>query len=458
MPNVLVVDDESLMRWSLRKRMEDAGHAVVEAATGAEALQRFREGTDVVLLDYRLPDTNGRALIKQLKAIDPEPPVILLTAHASIEHAVDAMQEGAYYYAQKTVDLDNVPVLVERALESTRLNRELRTLLARERAAYGLGNLIGASDSIRAVKVLVHRVAEKATTVLLAGESGTGKDLVARAIHAESGRAGGPFMNITCSALPESLLENELFGHERGAFTDAQRQKSGLLEQANGGTVFLDEIGDVSLGVQAKLLRFLEEKVFRRLGGVSDVRPDVRVIAATNRDLRQAVREGRFREDLLYRLSVVDIELPPLRDRKGDVEILAKYFVDRFNKEFRTKVTGVTSRALGMLDAHWWPGNVRELRNTMERAMLLHDCEVLDVDHFKIAEPVRAEHRPYDLPVDGIDFRDLERELIKTALERTQGNQSRAAALLHMTRDQIRHRMAKFDLVVRVDDVDAEAS
>jgi transcriptional regulator with PAS, ATPase and Fis domain len=306
--------------------------------------------------------------------------------------------------------------------------------------------------------VLVRRVAEKATTVLLAGESGTGKDLAARAIHAESGRAGGPFMNITCSALPETLLENELFGHERGAFTDAQRQKSGLLEQANGGTVFLDEIGDMSLGVQAKLLRFLEEKAFRRLGGVSDVRPNVRVIAATNRDLRQAVRDGRFREDLLYRLSVVDVELPPLRERKGDVEILAKYFVDRFNKELRTKVTGITDGAIEKLDAHWWPGNVRELRNTVERAMLLYDCEVLDVDHFKIAEPVREENRRYDLPVDGVDFRELERELIKTALDRTRGNQSRAAALLHMTRDQIRHRMAKFDLIVRVDDVDAEAS
>jgi len=458
MPNVLVVDDESLMRWSLRKRMEEAGHTVIEAVNGAEALQRFREGVDVVLLDYRLPDTNGRDLIKQLKAIDPEPPLILLTAHASIEHAVDAMKEGAYYYAQKTVDLENVPLLVERALESTRLNRELRTLLAREREAYGLGNLVGASDPIRAIKVLVRRVAEKATTVLLAGESGTGKDLAARAIHAESGRAGGPFMNITCSALPETLLENELFGHERGAFTDAQRQKSGLLEQANGGTVFLDEIGDMSLGVQAKLLRFLEEKAFRRLGGVSDVRPNVRVIAATNRDLRQAVRDGRFREDLLYRLSVVDVELPPLRERKGDVEILAKYFVDRFNKELRTKVTGITDGAIEKLDAHWWPGNVRELRNTVERAMLLYDCEVLDVDHFKIAEPVREENRRYDLPVDGVDFRELERELIKTALDRTRGNQSRAAALLHMTRDQIRHRMAKFDLIVRVDDVDAEAS
>jgi DNA-binding NtrC family response regulator len=458
MPNVLVVDDESLMRWSLRQRMQDAGHTVVEAATGAEALERFRDGVDIVLLDYRLPDTNGGDLIKQLKAVDPEPPVILLTAYASIKHAVDAMKEGAYYYVQKTVDLADVPVLVERALETTRLNRDLRTLLAREREAYGLNNLVGASDPVRAVKVLVRRLADRATTVLLSGESGTGKDLVARAIHAESARAGGPFMNITCSALPETLLENELFGHERGAFTDAQRQKSGLLEQANGGTVFLDEIGDVSLGVQAKLLRFLEEKAFRRLGGVSDVRPDVRVIAATNRDLRQSVRDGRFREDLLYRLSVIDVELPPLRERKGDVEILVKYFVDRFNKEFRTKVTGVTDSALEKLDAHWWPGNVRELRNTTERAMLLYDSEVLDVGHFKIAEPVHEEHRPYDLPVDGIDFRKLERELIKTALERTQGNQSRAAALLHMTRDQIRSRMAKFDLLVRVDDVDAEAT
>jgi transcriptional regulator with GAF, ATPase, and Fis domain len=265
-------------------------------------------------------------------------------------------------------------------------------------------------------------------------------------------------MNITCSALPESLLENELFGHERGAFTDAQKQKKGLLEQADGGTVFLDEIGDVSLGVQAKLLRFLEEKAFRRLGGTGDVRPDVRVIAATNRDLAQAVRAGAFREDLLYRLSVVDIELPPLRERDGDVELLTQYFLLRFRAELGIEVTGVTDGALRKLKAHPWPGNVRELRNTLERAVLLHECRMLEADHIRLVEPLRQVERRYELPPDGVDFREIERSLVETALRRTRGNQSRAAALLHMTRDQIRHRMMKFDLASPAGEQEAEAS
>jgi len=452
MPNVLVVDDEELMRHSLRQRIQEAGHNVVEASTGAEALARFREGVDVVLLDYYLPDAVGSDVVRGLREIDPEPPIIFLTAHASIQRAVDSMKTGVYYYATKMIGLEQIFLLVERALETTRLAREVRTLHARERAAYGVGHLIGMSEAIRAVKILVRRIAERTTTVLLSGESGTGKDLVARAIHSESKRVGGPFMNITCSALPENLLENELFGHEREAFTDARRQKKGLLEQANGGTVFLDEIGDVSLGVQAKLLRFLEEKTFRRLGGIVEVQPDVRVIAATNRDLGHAVRNGTFREDLLYRLSVVDIDLPPLRERRGDVEILTDYFVARFNKELGTQVKAITAPALRSLNAHPWPGNVRELRNTVERAMLLHDCDLLDVEHLTIAEPVRQGTRHYELPVDGVDFRDIERELVETALRRTGGNQSRAAALLHMSRDQMRHRMEKFNLVAREDD------
>ena len=456
MPNVLVVDDDDLMRWSLRERMQEAGHTVVEASTGAEAVQRFRDGVDVVLLDYYLPDASGADVVRELKAIDAEPPIIFLTARASVERAVDSMRDGAYYYAQKTIGFDEIRSLVEKALETTHLSREVRDALARERETYGLGNLVGASEGVRTVKMLVRRVAERTTTVLLSGESGTGKDLVSRAIHAESRRAPAPFMNISCSALPESLLENELFGHEHGAFTDARRQKKGLLEQANGGTVFLDEVGEVALGVQTKLLRFLEEKAFRRLGGSADVRPDVRVIAATNRDLRQAVHNGTFREDLLFRLSVVDIELPPLRERIGDVKVLVDFFVDRFNKELETNVRGVSRAALRKLEAHSWPGNVRELRNAVERAMLLFDCDVLDVLHFKLAEPLRESAARYELPADGVDFRDIERELVASALRRTRGNQSRAAALLRMTRDQIRHRMEKFNLS-SAEDVDAAA-
>jgi DNA-binding NtrC family response regulator len=368
------------------------------------------------------------------------------------------MRNGAYYYAQKTTDLANVPLLVQRALESTQLAREVRALLVRERERHGLVNIIGDSPAMRDVNAIMRRVTNRMTTVLLTGESGTGKDLVARALHAESTRAGGPFLNITCSALPENLLENELFGHERGAFTDAQQKKPGLLEQANGGTVFLDEIGDVSVGVQSKLLRFLEEKAFRRLGGTADVRPDVRVIAATNRNLGDAVRAGTFREDLLYRLSVMDVELPPLREREGDIPLLANYFVSRFNQELRTSVTSISPEAIAKLQAHSWPGNVRELRNTLERGMLLYDSEVLQPEHLRMAQPVRDSKRRYELPPDGVDLLEVERDLVTTALLRTRGNQSRAAALLRITRDQIRHRMLKFNLVRPQDESEIEAT
>jgi DNA-binding NtrC family response regulator len=383
--------------------------------------------------------------------------VILLTAHAAVEDAVDSMRNGAYYYAQKTTDLANVPLLVQRALETTQLAREVRALLVRERERHGLVNIIGDSPAMRDVHAIMRRLTNRMTTVLLTGESGTGKDLVARALHAESFRAGGPFLNITCSALPENLLENELFGHERGAFTDAQQKKPGLLEQANGGTVFLDEIGDISLGVQAKLLRFLEEKAFRRLGGTADVRPDVRVITATNRNLGDAVRAGTFREDLLYRLSVMDVELPPLREREGDIPLLANYFVFRFNQELRTSVTSISAEAIAKLQAHSWPGNVRELRNTLERGMLLFDSEVLEPEHLRMAQPVRDIKRRYELPPDGVDLLEVERDLVTTALLRTRGNQSRAAALLRITRDQIRHRMLKFNLVRPQDESDGDA-
>jgi transcriptional regulator with PAS, ATPase and Fis domain len=296
-----------------------------------------------------------------------------------------------------------------------------------------------------AVKTLLGRIAgSPASTVLLTGETGTGKDLAAKAVHYNSDRATRPFVNITCSALPEQLLESELFGHERGAFTDARQQKRGLFETADGGTVFLDEIGEMMPGLQSKLLRFLEERTFKRVGGLVDVRVDVRVIAATNRDLEAEVRAGKFREDLFYRLQVMPVSLPPLRERVGDIPLLANYYIDRYNREFRKRVRGVRSEAMAMLEQYRWPGNIRELRNAIERAMLLMDREWLGVEDFSVARaPAVMDFR---LPPNGVVLEDVERQLLIQALDRAGGNQTHAGHLLGINRDQVRYRMEKFGL------------
>src|SRR5919201_4000227 len=312
-PSVLVVDDEQLIRWSLTERLTQEGYRVLEAETAREALARSEDGVDLVLLDYKLPDGDGLSVLKQIKETDPDILVILLTAYSSVDTAVEAMKHGAYHYANKPFNVDEIVLLVEKALETTRLRREVRALRASEAQPYSFDRIVGESATLVAVKAMLKRVATSpASTVLLTGESGTGKDLAAKVIHYNSDRAARPFMNITCSALPESLLESELFGHERGAFTGADRQKRGLLETADGRTVFLDEIGEMVPTLQAKLLRFLEERTFKRVGGAVDIHVDVRVIAATNRKLDDEVKQGKFREDLFYRLNVLPISLPQL--------------------------------------------------------------------------------------------------------------------------------------------------
>jgi DNA-binding NtrC family response regulator len=447
-PTILVVDDEPLIRFALAERLTEEGYRVIEADTAAGALARSVDGVDLVLLDYKLPDGDGIEVLKRLKERDPDALVILLTAHVSVDLAVEAMKQGAYHYANKPFNLDEIAVQVEKALETTRLRREVRALRATQAQPYSFDRIVGEGAAVVAVKALLKKVASSpASTVLLTGESGTGKDLAAKVLHYNSARASKPFMNITCSALPEALMESELFGHERGAFTGADRQKRGLFEVADGGTVFLDEIGEMVPGLQAKLLRFLEEKTFKRVGGAVDIKVDVRVVAATNRNLQEEVKQGRFREDLFYRLNVLPIAQPPLRDRADDIPRLVEFYVDVYNTEFKKRIRGVSADAMAQLQRHPWPGNIRELRNAVERAMLLTEEQTLGVGDFSPAGAATLRlGDAVELPPAGLDLEQLERSLVVQALERTGWNQTKAATLLGLNRDQIRYRVEKFQL------------
>lgn len=452
---VLIVEDEALIRWSLRRKFEERGYEVLEAETGEVADARLAEGDfDLVMLDYQLPDMTGLDVLRRLRERDQDAVVIMMTAYSTIKTAVDAMRLGAFDYLAKPFQMDELLFTVDKALETTKLRRELRTLRTQLQRDYGSDMLIGQHPSIRALLDTIHRVAVSgASTVLIRGETGTGKDLVARLIHNSSPRAARPCVNITCTALSETLLESELFGHERGAFTDARTQKKGLLEAADGGTVFLDEIGDMAPALQAKLLRFLEERRFRRVGGTQEICVDVRVIAATNRHIEDAIRDGKFREDLFYRLNVVALTLPPLRERGDDVKLLARHFATRFSHEFKKPVTEVSEAALNRLMAHDWPGNVRELRNAVERAVLLSRAAVLTEEDFVLASRAAATTSSLEtlvLPESGYPLSrldEVEKSLLKQALERTHNNQVQAAELLGVSRDRLRYRMQKYGLL-----------
>jgi two-component system, NtrC family, response regulator AtoC len=444
---VLVAHQEPAIRRAVVEGLRGAGHEVGEAGTGEQALDLVHDGVDLVVVDDTLPDAQGLSVLREVKAYDPDVLLIMLASGSDVATAVEAMKVGAYHVATSPLDLADLLRHVQRALETTYLRREVRLLRARQSNPHGFDAIVGASPQMAALRVLLRKVASSpASTVLLTGESGTGKDLAAKVLHYNSNRAARLFMNITCSALPDSLLESELFGHERGAFTDARAMKRGLLELAHGGTVFLDEIGEMVPPLQAKLLRFLEEKVMRRVGGTQDIPVDVRVIAATNRDLEAEVQAGRFRSDLYYRLSVLPICLPPLRTHADDVPALIEFYIAGFNREFRRRVRGATPAAVRLLQGYGWPGNVRELRNAVERAMLLSDAEWLEPEDFPVMAAGPTPVDGPDLPAHGVDLEQLERKLLSQALERCGGNQTRAGELLGLNRDQVRYRIEKFGL------------
>ncbi len=455
-PKILIVDDEYLIRWSLSENLSKAGYRCVTAETGEEALDRFRtEAPDLVLLDIKLPGIDGIEVLRRVKEWDRDIPVIMITATTQVDVAVQAMKLGAYDYVSKPFDLTEIQTKVDHALENTKLRQEVEYFRSRHAERFGFDRIIGNCPKMKEVIAVARRVARSSTTtVLLMGESGTGKDVLAQAIHYESPRADKPFMPINCTALPDQLLESELMGYEKGAFTDAKRTKKGLFELADGGTIFLDEIGDMKPALQAKLLRFLEDRTFKRIGGKEDIEVDVRIIAATNRDLEKAVEEKAFREDLYYRLSVIPIVLPPLRERREDILPLAYHFLEAFNQEFKTSFRGFTPEAEELLQRYSWPGNIRELRNVIERAVILSTGDEIGADN--LPWKIKSEHTRRAqagepgvvvLPDSGIDIEDVERELIVQALEKTGRNQTRAAKLLGLTRDALRYRMKKYNLL-----------
>src|ERR1039457_5520579 len=474
---VLIVDDEKLVRWSLRQKCEEWGYQVSEAEHGADGLRlSHSESPDLVLLDVRLQDMNGLQVLQRLKQAGDARAVIMITADPQLEDVKQALKQGAYDFIGKPIDYDELRVAVKNALEATQLRSENETLkkevLQRRRAAYH--DVIGESQRMQDLMSFVNKVASsEVTTILIQGESGTGKDLISRAIHFESRRKDKPLIVINCSAIPETLMEAELFGHEKGAFTDAKAMKKGLFEQADGGTLFLDEIGELSPLLQAKLLRVLEDQVIRRVGGVRDMQVDVRVIAASNRDLERAVRDNQFRQDLYYRLAIISIFLPTLRERKDDVLPLVEFFISRYNRKFRKTVKGITDETRKLMLKYDWPGNVRELKNAVERAMILEDSDELHPEYmpFAVAQQqsaytafelssannsssVAGKRLPdgrglpkLEIPEGGTSLEEVERELVDMAMAQANGNQTHAARLLDISRDALRYKLKKFGLI-----------
>lgn len=459
MEKILIVDDEEFIRQNLDRLLKEEGYRTALAQDGKEALDFLKEGPfDLVFLDLRLPDISGLEVLKTIKESDPDLLVIVMTGYASVESAVEALKSGAYDYIKKPFKADVIKLIVKLALETQSLKREVLSLKKQREGVLGSRPFIAESPAMRDVLVQVREVAKHAgTTVLITGETGTGKDLVARTIHNLSSRANRPFIEVNCATLPVNMLESELFGHESGAFTGAKGRKIGLFEAASTGTVFLDEMGEIELGLQAKLLRVLEDKKIRRLGGTQLHEIDVRIIAATNQDLRKAIQAGRFREDLFYRLHIVPIHMPPLRERPEDILALSRYFLSEYAKKFSRSFTSLGNDAEALLQSYRWPGNVRELRHVVERICIMHDAKILGPEHLpkELTPEVRDAAHAMDpiyfpIPREGLKLDEMidrfTLHLIEKVMNMADGNISKAAKLLGIPRGTLRYKLDKYSI------------
>src|SRR6188508_3556080 len=439
MGRILVVDDHDSLRKGLVRALTNAGHDVEEAGNGTAAIERLQESQfDVVLTDLRMGGADGMDVLRTTRSIQPSAAVILMTAIGSIHTAVEAMKIGAFDYVQKPFEIEEMELKIAKAIEHRRLRHEIEYLRHTQQDIYDFDRIVGASGALQSVLSIVKKVAKSNTTVLIRGETGTGKELIAGAIHHNSLRTTRNFVKVNCAALQENLLESELFGHEKGAFTGADKQRIGRFEQADGGTLFLDEIGDMSANTQAKILRVLQEHEFERLGGTRTLRTDVRVIAATNRNLPQMVANGQFREDLYYRLNVVSIEMPPLRERKDDIGALATFFMRRFASELKKRVDGLSPDALKLLMRYNWPGNIRELENSIERAVLLSEGPQVTSTDLRLGElststPSGDGSPVVKIPPTGIALEEIERQALIEALKMSNWVQKDAAELLSIS-------------------------
>lgn len=444
--NILVVDDEKSMREILEIFLKSEGYGVATAENGEKAIEAVKKDIfDLIITDMKMPRVNGLELLRNVKQITPDVAVVLITAFGTTESAVEAMKLGAYDYIQKPFQMDNIRLVVKNALDKQKLKKDV-SILKQQLKPLSLENIIGQSQPMQALFSVISRTAESSASVLITGESGTGKELVAKAIHSLSPRKDNHFVAINCAAIPEGLLESELFGHMKGAFTGAASNKQGLFELANEGTIFLDEIGEMPMSLQAKLLRVIEGGTFRRVGGLSDLTVDVRIVSATNKDLQAMIEQNRFREDLYFRLNVLSVKIPPLRERREDIPLLFDYFLKKFagNKKRFSK------EAAELLKNYHWKGNVRELENIVERVVLLCDSEIIDAEHLPEEISSVKKAAAVALPAEGMDIErlmeDTEKAYILRALEKTNGVKTEAAKLLNLTFRSLRHKLKKYGI------------